>query len=189
MIPPDLQYRPGFLPSPDAVLAAVREQVAWTRQMASRATASEGVPYNYSGASYPVAPWTSAVAAVRDRVAEALQFEPTNCLINRYPTGRSSLGFHSDDVDILAPDTPIAIVSLGVTRTLRLRTGGDGDFTYLDRPLEAGSLLVMGQAMQAGWRHAIKREPVEGERISLTFRRIVRWNDDGTPVNPKATAR
>jgi alkylated DNA repair dioxygenase AlkB len=180
-----LQYVPGFLPDPGATLAAVREQVAWTTQMASRRTASEGVPYNYSGASYPVAAWSPAVAAVRDRVAAALGFEPTNCLMNRYADGRQSLGFHSDDVAILEADTPIVIVSLGATRTLRLRTTGPDGFVYVDRPLVAGSMLVMDQAMQASWRHAIRREPIDDERISLTFRRIVRWNDDGTPWTRK----
>jgi alkylated DNA repair dioxygenase AlkB len=186
---PELTWTPDFLPEPGRVLDAVRAEVTWLSLMASRQTASQGVPYNYSGASYPVAPWTPAVQAVRERVAAATGMEPSNCLINRYPTGRHSLGFHADDVDILEPGTPIAIVSLGATRTLRLRTTRDGGFVYVDRPLPAGSLLVMSQAMQATWRHAIRREPAEGERISLTFRRIVKWNEDGTPVNPKAQAR
>jgi len=168
-------YTEGFLAEPDALFAQMRDEVAWTQQMRSRQTASMGIPYNYAGASYPEAPWHPAVAALRDAVAQVVGFQPTNCLLNRYPTGDHTIGWHTDDVDILAPGTGIAIVSLGARRTLRLRggTGAQGDpFTYELVPLEPGSLLVMSQALQASHKHAIKREPGAGERISLTLRHL-----------------
>ena len=162
----------GFVDDPEGVLAQVRDEVAWTRQMRSRQTASMGVPYNYSGATYPLAPWHPAVAAVRDRVGEALAFTPTNCLLNRYPTGDHTLGWHSDDTAILAPDTPIAIVSLGAERPLGLRRSRDDGFEYREVLLPPGSLFVMDQAMQAEWRHRVPRHPGAGLRISLTLRHI-----------------
>jgi alkylated DNA repair dioxygenase AlkB len=164
-------YEPHFVLAADTLLDVVRREVAWTEQMASRQTASMGIPYNYAGASYPEAPWHPAVAQVRDAVGQALGFSPTNCLMNRYPTGRHSIGWHCDDVDILAPNTPIAILSLGATRTMQLRSG-DGPFSYEKVVMEPGSLLVMSAAMQATHKHAIKREPGAGERISLTFRHL-----------------
>jgi alkylated DNA repair dioxygenase AlkB len=150
----------------------VRDEVAWTTQMASRQTASMGIPYNYAGASYPEAPWHPAVWALALRVGERCGFTPTNCLLNRYLTGDHSIGYHRDDVDILAPGTPITIVSLGAPRTLLLRHGNTPPFTTTRVPLPPGSLFVMSAAMQADHKHAIKREPGAGERISLTFRHL-----------------
>jgi alkylated DNA repair dioxygenase AlkB len=165
----------AFVPDPDALFATVRDRVSWTQQMRSRQTASMGIPYNYAGASYPEAPWHPAVAALRDAVAASLGFEITNGLLNRYPTGDHTIGWHTDDVDILAAGTPIAIVSLGAPRTLRLRSGDGSDaspFAYELVRLEPGSLFVMSQALQHTHKHAIKREPGAGERISITLRHL-----------------
>ena len=189
----DLFRLDGFVADPDRLLHVVREEVRWTQQMRSRMTASMGIPYNYAGASYPEAPWHPSVEALRQRVAAMLGFEITNCLMNRYPTGDHSIGWHTDDTDILAPGTGIAIVSLGATRTLRLRsgTGVDSDpFVYTQVSLEPGSLLVMSQALQHTHKHCIKRESGAGERISLTFRHLTHapppvelppWGSRSTP--------
>ena len=167
---PPWTYTADFVEDADAVFAQVRDQIEWTRQMASRQTASMGIPYNYAGASYPENPWHPAVAALRDKVGRAFDFTPTNCLINRYPTGEHTIGWHRDDVDILAPGTGIAIVSLGAVRTLRLRKGPP--FEYTDLALAPGSLLFMTAELQTDHKHAIKREIGAGERISLTFRHL-----------------
>ena len=168
----------------EALLARLVEEVDWTSHMRSRRTASMGVPYNYAGASYPVSAWHPAVAILRDTLP--LGFTATNCLLNLYPTGQHSLGFHADDVSILEPGTDIAILSLGATRPLRLRTGDAvSGFRYEDLPLPGGSLLLMSQPMQAHWRHALRRVPDTGARLSLSFRHIVRWPD--TP--PEVPAR
>ncbi|MCA9547625.1 MAG: alpha-ketoglutarate-dependent dioxygenase AlkB, partial [Myxococcales bacterium] len=137
MIRPALTYTPDFVADPAALFATMRDEVAWTQQMKSRRTASMGVPYNYTSASYPVAPWHPAVQALRERVARAVGFMPTNCLLNDYPTGEHRLGWHADDVSILAPGTGIAIVSLGAERALGLRTRGDEGFVYQQIPLAA----------------------------------------------------
>lgn len=180
-------YHAGFVSEPDALYAELAESVAWTSAMKSRGTASMGVPYNYAGMVYPVAPWHPAVDALRPAVAEVAGFTASNCLLNHYPTGAHGMGWHRDDVDILAPGTGIAIVSLGAERPLRLRFQAEDGFAYVQVMLAPGSLLLMSAAMQAEWQHALPRVPdvVEGEvgRISLSFREIVRVPD---PVDPRA---
>lgn len=175
MIRPNLSYTPDFVTDPGRLFATVRDEVNWTQQMKSRRTASMGVPYNYTSASYPVAEWHPAVQALRERVAEAVGFMPTNCLLNDYPTGAHRLGWHCDDVSILEPGTGIAIVSLGAERPLGLRTRGDAGFVYQQIVLAEGSLLYLSPEMQADWQHAILASPTPDERISLSFRHIVRW--------------
>ncbi|MCO4747639.1 MAG: alpha-ketoglutarate-dependent dioxygenase AlkB [Proteobacteria bacterium] len=169
---PDCTYTPNVIADHEALLAAVLAEVPWTQQMASRRTASMGLPYNYAGARYPEATWHPAVQAVADQIADAVGFQATNCLLNDYPTGKHSLGWHADDVDILAPGTGIAIVSLGVARILRMRTTTEEGFVYVDQLMEPGSLLFMSAAMQADWKHSLRRAPTDDRRISLTFRQI-----------------
>jgi alkylated DNA repair dioxygenase AlkB len=184
-----------FVADPDPLFRAVRDNVQWTRQMRARQTASMGIPYNYAGASYPEAPFHPAVEPVADDVAHRFGFRATNCLLNRYPTGQHSIGWHADDVSILAPGTGIVIVSLGGIRTLRLRRGTEGDFEYHEIPLPPGSALHMTAAMQATWRHSIRKEPGATERISLTFRKLThapppvdrpRWGETGRTTDPVA---
>lgn len=174
------------------LFTVVRDAVEWTTQMKARQTASMGVPYNYAGASYPEVSFLPEVRALADQVAATYGFEPNNCLLNRYCTGQNSIGWHSDDTTILAPNTGIVILSLGGQRTLKLRSGGAGAFTYVDLPLPPGSALHMTAAMQRTWKHAIKREADATERISLTFRHLThapppverpRWGHrpDGSP--------
>ncbi len=172
-MPPGLRLVANVVEHHEALLWTLREQVTWTTHMKARRTASMGVPYNYGGASYPVASWHPAVEALARSLP--LAFEATNCLLNLYPTGLHSMGFHADDVSILAPGTDIAILSLGATRPLRLRTRIEGRFHYEELDLPGGSVLYMSQGMQADWRHAIKRVADCGPRMSLSFRRIVRW--------------
>lgn len=167
------EFVSGFVADPDALLEVVRREVAWTQQMASRQTASMGLPYIYSGATYPIAEWHPAVAALGERVANRVGFSPTNCLLNMYPTGRHALGWHADDVEILAPNTGIAIVSLGAVRPLGLRHAGPNGFEYQEILLENGSLLHMSAAMQSRWKHRLPRVTEAGLRISLSFRHIV----------------
>ena len=176
------------VPDHATLLIRLRDEVAWTQHMRSRRTASMGVPYNYAGASYPVSPWHPEVAALAKRLSATLGFTATNCLLNYYPSGEHTLGWHSDDVTILAEGTGIGIVSLGVTRTLKLRIQDAAGYHYEALALEGGSLVLMNQEMQADWRHAIRRADTAEPRISLSFRHIVRWPERPPEVPPRRAA-
>ncbi len=178
-----MTYTLDVVEDAETVFAAVRDEVEWQDLMRSRRTASMGRPYNYKGASYPVGEWRPQVQQLREVVAERVGFMPTNCLLNYYPTGWHSLGWHHDDTEILAPGTGIAIVSLGARRPLSLRRRDEaGEYVYEAIELAPGSLLYMSAAMQSIWQHRLKRVPGDAPRISLSFRHIVRWTTDGTIV-------
>lgn len=184
--PAGWRYIPDVVDDPGRCWAILHDEVAWTDQMRARRTASMGRPYNYAGATYPEAPWHPVVADLARQLEPLVEFRPTNCLLNLYPSGDHRIGWHADDVSILAPGTGIAIVSLGAVRTLQLRAGEPPAFSYVSLPLAAGSLLWMSQGLQATHKHGIKREVGAGPRLSLTFRRIIhqsppverpRWGD------------
>ncbi len=170
---PDLLLIPGFLPAPEPLFEHLKHSVRWDERMRARKTASFGVSYDYSQISYASVPIPAEIEDLCSRLEAALGFRPNNCLMNYYVDGDSSMGFHSDSAEELAPGTGVAIVSLGSEREIVFRAKADrqNEHAYA---LPAGSLLYMTMAMQSTWLHAIPRSPGSGERISLTFRAIVK---------------
>ncbi|NHZ79026.1 alpha-ketoglutarate-dependent dioxygenase AlkB [Massilia sp. CCM 8695] len=147
--------------------------VTWDERMKARKTASFGASYNYSQIVYAESPMPPLLDILCARLEGELGFRPNNCLLNYYPDGRSSMGFHSDETDGLADGTGVAIISLGSVRAMAYRNKLDAALR-VDYPLPNGSLLYMSEHVQQEWMHAIPKDPHAGERISLTFRAIRR---------------
>ena len=170
--PPNIEIKPCFIEAPDALLAWLRCVVTWDERMKARKTASFGVAYNYSQMHYAASPMPAELEALCALLALELGFHPNNCLINCYPDGDASMGFHSDILDGLAPATGVAIISVGSTRAIMFRSKAlrSAEFAY---DLPSGSLLYMSQQIQHDWVHAIPKSATAGERISLTFRSII----------------
>ena len=182
-----LDHEPGWLPprEADAALAALREEVAWEqreivlfgrRVLQPRLIAWAGdLGYRYSGQTLEPRRFTPAadalLARVRARVGEAFN----HVLLNRYRGGHDSMGLHADDELELGRDPVVAIVSLGAGRRLVVKPRHGRAGARRDLDLGHGALLVMGGTCQRHFVHGIPRqaEPV-GERISLTFRRLLR---------------
>jgi alkylated DNA repair dioxygenase AlkB len=163
---------PQFLSNPQALFEHLAATVAWDTRMKARKSASFGLPYNYSGITWPVGPFPVAVAELLPSITAAARFEPNNCLANYYPDGESSMGFHSDSTAELAPETGVAVLSVGAERVITFRRSADKAASESYR-LPSGSLLWMCPEMQAEWKHAVLADPdVREGRISLTFRRI-----------------
>ncbi|HEX8610905.1 MAG TPA: alpha-ketoglutarate-dependent dioxygenase AlkB [Telluria sp.] len=166
---PPIRLSPGFIAEPDALFAALKSGVAWDERMKARKTASFGVSYDYSQIAYDEAPMPALLDALCARLESELGFRPNNCLLNYYPDGASSMGFHSDETDGLTDGTGVAIISLGSVRAIAYRNKLDAALR-VDYPLPNGSLLYMSGQVQHEWVHAIQKDPGAGERISLTFR-------------------
>jgi alkylated DNA repair dioxygenase AlkB len=167
-----IRLRADFLPESLVLYDHLERSITWDTRLRARKSMSFGVPYNYSGIVWPLAPFPDALVPVLSRVAAEVGFEPNNCLANFYPTGESTMGFHSDSTAELEPGTGIAVLSLGAERTITFRRAEDKTVSESHR-LRSGSLLWMCPEMQTGWRHAILADPAAtGGRISLTFRRM-----------------
>lgn len=167
---PDAIFIPGF--SDDSSLFDSIIGIDFDRSMRARWTASFGKPYEYNGMTYPAVPFPDYMLPLLDAVAAAVGFMPNNCLINLYHDGRSSMGYHSDNTDILSPGTGVAIVSLGSDRILRFKNKTDSSIVF-DYPLSDGSLFYMDDAVQSAWLHSIPKSDTTMPRISLTFRSIL----------------
>ena len=166
-----ITYIENCIANPNELFNHLITNVNWDERMAARKTASFGVAYNYSQISYPDQEFIPELKTIIRNIEEKLGFTPNNCLLNYYLDGKSSMGFHSDQTDILYENTGIVIISLGETRTLRFRKINAKEVTK-DYLLTSGSLFYMTDAVQKEWQHAIPKTNTDLGRISLTFRKI-----------------
>jgi len=171
-VPDGVTIIEGFVEEATELFEALRANVIWDERMASRKTASFGVPYNYSQIRYPSAPFPQILDALGQQLHNFLGPRFNNCLLNLYSDGSGSMGFHSDDTSNLEPGSGVAIVSVGAERriTFRSKVGPTAD---LHRKLSNGSLLYMDGVVQRNWLHAIEQEEEVGPRISLTWRAFI----------------
>ncbi|MET1162035.1 MAG: alpha-ketoglutarate-dependent dioxygenase AlkB [Pseudoxanthomonas sp.] len=183
----ELRFAPNWLESgqADALFIALRDSIEWEthrirlfgREVDSPRLSSwigdEDAAYTYSGTRFQPRSWPRALADLRGRLESELAGGFNSVLANRYRDGRDCMGWHSDNEAALGPLPLIASLSLGATRRFALKQR-DEPFRNLTLELAHGSLLVMGGQTQRNYRHALPRtaRPV-GERINLTFRRIV----------------
>jgi len=174
----------------DVLFAALRDEIPWTTHRlrlfgreveAPRLSCwigDAGASYLYSGTRFVPAPWTPAVARVRDQLAARFGLAFNSVLANLYRDGRDTVGWHSDDEPELGPAPTIASASFGATRTFVLRSRATRR-AALSLELAHGSLLVMAGATQRLYQHALpRRRRVDAPRINLTFRWI-------TPALPR----
>ncbi len=161
----------NFINHPNALFEYLKNSVAWDERMTARKTASFGKAYNYSQIEYPFKEFLPDLQEIIVKLKPLIGFEANNCLINYYLDGKSKMGYHSDQTDILETGTGIAIVSIGEERILKFRNISDPE-KFLSYSLKSGSLIYMTQEIQDEWQHSIPKSDTEKGRISLTLRRM-----------------
>ncbi|MCA8832414.1 alpha-ketoglutarate-dependent dioxygenase AlkB family protein [Hymenobacter pini] len=185
----ELRLDTEFLTAEEAaeLLRTLTETVAWQQQpirlfgrevLQPRLTAWYGdarAAYAYSGLQLEPLPWLPELQLLRQRVESATGSRFNSVLLNLYRIGQDSMGYHADDEPELGPEPVIASVTLGATRTFRLKPRPAAFAETLPEPLSlpltSGSLLVMQGPTQRNWLHALPKtaRPV-GPRLNLTFR-------------------
>lgn len=179
-------YRSGWIPVAEtgALMQRLAREIPWTQhrvRMFGRELPSPRLSawigdadavYTYSRVRHQPAPWTPALAQLRERLQSELKAPFNSVLANRYRDGRDSMGWHADDEPELGREPLIASISLGAVRRMRFRARDRSAGGAVD--LADGSLLLMGGRTQALYQHAIgKTRAATGERINLTFRWIL----------------
>jgi alkylated DNA repair dioxygenase AlkB len=174
-------YDETFL-SPDlasSYFVELRDECVWDQKpgifghMQPRLTASygeEGVTYRYSGTENVALPWTATMLEIKEKI-EAVQGEYNYCLLNRYRSGSDSMGWHADDEPEIG--NVIGSLSLGATRKFRIRHNVTREVKAFD--VSHGTLIIMAGTTQQFWKHDVpKTKENVGERINLTYRKIVK---------------
>lgn len=162
-------YIENFLGNHLELMDDLISNLCWDDSMLSRKTASFGKAYNYSQITYAEIEFPNSLDVIKSDIANVVGFEPNNCLVNYYLDGKSKMGFHSDQVDMLFNSTGIIIISLGDTRVFRFRNIKNKEVVK-DYVLKSGSLFYMSSEIQSEWKHSVLKG--DNERISLTFRKI-----------------
>jgi alkylated DNA repair dioxygenase AlkB len=90
--------------------------------------------------------------------------------LNFYRDGRDSVAPHNDHLYEIIAGYPIALISLGATRLMTIRSKTRPRRIF-DLDLEDGSLLLMSYETQLHYNHGIpKTRTVIGPRISVALR-------------------
>ncbi|MBN9121041.1 MAG: alpha-ketoglutarate-dependent dioxygenase AlkB [Planctomycetes bacterium] len=134
--------------------------------------ADDGLKYAYSGLSHVGTGWLPELEEVKRAVEGAAGTAFNSLLLNFYRDGNDSIGFHSDAEPEPGENPAVATVSFGAVREFVLKHKKTKE--TLKYRLGHGSLMVMWGTSRHHWLHALPRTEEEvGERISLTFRRLV----------------
>ena len=167
-----IDYVPSLLDAgfAQAAFVALRDGARWKserRQMYAREVDVPRLLGSYKLADAALPP---VIATIHEAVRARVDAPFDSVGLNLYRDERDSVAPHNDHLYDIRKGFPIALLSLGATRRMIIRTK-KAPRRSLNVDLEAGSLLVMDYATQIHYDHGVPKtkEPV-GERISLAFR-------------------
>jgi alkylated DNA repair dioxygenase AlkB len=165
-------YMPGWIPPACAEhwFRQLHDGIAWRSQRRMMYERMLDVPrltahFQLDDPALPP-PLGEAAAQARARIGAPF----TSVGLNFYRDRHDSVAPHNDHLDEILRGQPIALLSLGATRTMTIRAKRPPR-RVLRLELESGSLLLMDYRTQLHYDHAIpkQRAPV-GPRISVAFR-------------------
>jgi alkylated DNA repair dioxygenase AlkB len=172
-----IAYTPGFVDETTAAawFAELRDGALWKAERRVMYEREVDVPrltghYRLGPDDIAATPPPGAILLAARRVIDATGV-PFNAVgLNRYRDGRDSVAPHNDHLYEIAEGYPIALVSLGGTRRMTIRSK-EPPRRVFQVDLESGSLLMMSYATQLHYTHGVPKtkQPVD-ERISLAFR-------------------
>ncbi|MBC7404456.1 MAG: alpha-ketoglutarate-dependent dioxygenase AlkB [Cytophaga sp.] len=170
----------------DALFAQLLNDTPWRQDnirvwgkthLQPRLTAWHGEPdtaYSYSGIQLTPNAWTPILLKIKNDISAATGHPFNSVLLNLYRDQRDSMGWHSDDEPELGQNPVIASLSLGATRTFKLKHKTRAEQKILNLDLQHGSLLIMADSTQHHWLHSISKQTrTIAPRINLTFRQII----------------
>lgn len=188
----ELFYYPNFLSNEEAdkYLKIFTESTDWQQdsinfggvvQLIPRLQAWYGDPnktFTYSGITLKPKPWTENLIELGSKLTVKTGIHFSSVLINLYRNGNDSVAWHADDEVELGEKPTIASISLGATRTFKVKHKTETDLRK-EVKLEHGSLVIMSGDMQHKWLHSVPKEKtVDKPRINLTYRVIVSHSEE-----------
>jgi alkylated DNA repair dioxygenase AlkB len=133
------------------------------------------VPYYFTGKLNKAEPLPNSFKFLKDFADNSEHGKFDQVLVNWYDNGLNYIGAHSDDTTQLEKDSPIFSISLGSTRTFRIRNKIDKKILH-DIPLTDRSIVIMCGKFQTELTHEVvkingKKGENVGKRINITFRK------------------
>jgi len=155
----------------DRWFACLLREIPWETERRPMYDKVVDVPRLFSRVSLDDANVHPIVAAAAQRIGEVTGAAFDSVGLNLYRNEHDSVAWHNDKLHRLQPGAPIAILSLGETRALAIRTKR-APRKSMRIDLAPGSVLLMSFETQLHLDHAILKERRAcGPRISLAFRK------------------
>jgi alkylated DNA repair dioxygenase AlkB len=150
--------------------AALRDQVAWRTERRPMYDRVVHVPRLVASHNLAAADLPEPIRTMRSAVEAFCGVSFTSAGLNFYRDGNDSVAPHGDHLANDPVQAPVALVSLGDTRRMTIRSRSKPR-RVLDLDLEPGSLLVMSYASHFNYDHGIPKTTQRvGPRISVAFR-------------------
>lgn len=129
-----------------------------------------GADYHYSGQTNEALPVPSILEEIHSWAKATIDGRLNGILVNWYDGEKKHyIGKHRDSTTNMVEDCPIVTVSLGATRTFRIRPWRGRGFT--DFLVDNGSVLVMPYGTNLKFTHEVLHRTCDvGKRISVTLR-------------------
>ena len=167
-----LVYRAGFVDARtagrwfDDLLAGV----TWRSERRRMYDRDVDVPRRVAGFRLGEGDVPPPIAEAARRARETMGAPFNSAGINLYRDGADSVAPHNDRLYEIVAGFPIALISLGATRLMTIRSKAAPRRSF-DLDLEPGSLLEMSYETQLHYDHAIpKTRAAVGPRITLALR-------------------
>jgi alkylated DNA repair dioxygenase AlkB len=167
-----ITYAPGAVDAATAAqwYATLREGIEWRSERRRMYDRDVDVPRLVSWFRFEEGLPPDPLPEARAVVVAACGVEFNSVGLNWYRGGGDSVAPHNDHIDEIAPGFPIALLSLGATRLMTIRSKARPRRSF-DIDLEPGSLLLMSYETQLHYDHGIPKTAASiGGRISLAFR-------------------
>lgn len=144
--------------------------------MGGRKIIQYGYDYLYSGLNHLGRDKPDFIDKLLDDVNSHLQTNFNSVLMNVYPSNKKvGIGKHSDSEEGLEHDPLVLSISLGSSDFFHIVSNDPyDDDDSLMIPVDHGSVVLMGRGCQMYYQHYIKPSIRVQDRISLTFRKMVR---------------
>lgn len=136
-----------------------------------------GIDYSFSGNISKAKPITDQLKKYIDwanmnEIKNGRSGGLNGILLNWYADGDHYIGWHSDNEQQLDKKAPIYTISLGATRTFKIREKNNKKAT-IDFELRNSEFLIMGGEFQKYYQHHLpQRKKCSNSRISITIRKF-----------------
>jgi alkylated DNA repair dioxygenase AlkB len=150
----------------------LRDDVEWRAERRPMYDRIVDVPRLVGSYALSDAELPEPIALMRRPVERFCGFAFNSAGLNFYRDGNDSVAPHGDHVERGPVGAPVALVSLGSIRRMRIRSTSRPR-RVLDLDLEPGSLLLMDYRSHLNYEHGIpKTRNRVGQRISVAFRKV-----------------
>lgn len=133
---------------------------------------NKALTFEYSGKVMSPKPIPTFIEIIRLKLQEDFGISFDGILVNFYPDGNTSMGYHSDPIEDKW-STDFIILSLGATREFVFRDSSDKEKKY-NFQIHDGDMIYMYDNCQEKYEHCVKKCKTDiTPRISLVFKKSI----------------